>query len=613
MLLAAWLATYAIHSTILLVSALVASSIIKSDATRDLLWKVAIFGGLVTTTVATLMGSSPFGSTWRIASVESSRGVETVTANNKQGAAEVAPTSDARVNQEVADHPVSQTQASETLLYSSVLPAVIVLWAAVSVLLLIRLLAHHARLIHGLRDRVSITEGRLPGMLAELRRRSAVWTPVRLSSSAACPTPLAIGRREICVPRRFETDLDDEQQRNALAHELAHLQRRDPVWQFGIGIIESIFFFQPLNTVGRKRLREAAEYLCDDWAVEQTRAPLELARCLTQISSWVGTVPVPDGTLAMAEGGSSLVSRVQRLAEWRAPSKAATRVAFVGAALLVSVVATSAPAFSANGSMSSPADRSIATVLPAIEPDVVVPYTGPAASLAARFKWAQANARQDTYWIGWEVDAVESRSAIASSSLGAPRPAANSPSLAALVHSTGSDRNGAIMIEFDTRGNAIATRIQRKSDQVSLGGRTLMWLGHGIGGESISQLQSVLQNATSAPVRSELNAALTIHDDGDLAFKAVKASLAAEDNPRVRVEAIQWLARTHGADARVIDLLSILSRTDPDRKVRLEAVDGIRTSFRNGESMARAALERLADDATDIKVRSEAIQALARD
>jgi hypothetical protein len=169
------------------------------------------------------------------------------------------------------------------------------------------------------------------------------------------------------------------------------------------------------------------------------------------------------------------------------------------------------------------------------------------------------------------------------------------------------------MIEFDTRGNAIATRIQRKSDQVSLGGRTLTWLGHAIGGESISQLQSVLQNATSAPVRSELNAALTIHDDGDLAFKAVKASLAAEDNPRVRVEAIQWLARTHGADARVIDLLSILSRTDPDRKVRLEAVDGIRTSFRNGESMARAALERLADDATDIKVRSEAIQALARD
>ena len=70
------------------------------------------------------------------------------------------------------------------------------------------------------------------------------------------------------------------------------------------------------------RLRESAEFLCDEWAARQTGSPLGLARCLAEVASWVapGRAPIPAGTMAMAEGGSPLVQRVQRLTAWRGGS-----------------------------------------------------------------------------------------------------------------------------------------------------------------------------------------------------------------------------------------------------------------------------------------------------
>jgi hypothetical protein len=48
---AAWLLTYVIHSTLLLGAAWLASSrLIRSNVLRDLLWKAALVGGLITAT-----------------------------------------------------------------------------------------------------------------------------------------------------------------------------------------------------------------------------------------------------------------------------------------------------------------------------------------------------------------------------------------------------------------------------------------------------------------------------------------------------------------------------------------------------------------------------------
>jgi hypothetical protein len=107
-----------------------------------------------------------------------------------------------------------------------------------------------------------------------------------------------------------------------LAHELAHLVRRDPSWLTLSRVIEALFFFQPLNVLARRRLQESAEFASDAWASMRVARPLDLAHCLARVAEWTiaaPRMPVP----AMAEGqglgrrSRVLVRRVERLTTGR--------------------------------------------------------------------------------------------------------------------------------------------------------------------------------------------------------------------------------------------------------------------------------------------------------
>jgi beta-lactamase regulating signal transducer with metallopeptidase domain len=83
-------------------------------------------------------------------------------------------------------------------------------------------------------------------------------------------------------------ELEPEEQDSMLAHEVAHLVRRDPQWLVLARAVEMVFFFQPLNRLARRRIQEVAEYLCDDWAVARTRRPVMLAKCWRPLPSGSG-------------------------------------------------------------------------------------------------------------------------------------------------------------------------------------------------------------------------------------------------------------------------------------------------------------------------------------
>lgn len=178
-----------------------------------------------------------------------------------------------------------------------------------------RLVWRRLRLRRLLGAREPVSDPTLDDILLRLRRRSGFTAPVRLTLSNRIPGPVAVGRHEICIPERVLTDLSPEQQESVLAHELAHLVRNDPGWLVWTGVIESVFFFQPLNRMARRRMQEAAEYLCDDWAVHHTGRGLTLAKCLAEVAGWVTQRPRPrpQPKPAMTQGGSPLVRRVERL------------------------------------------------------------------------------------------------------------------------------------------------------------------------------------------------------------------------------------------------------------------------------------------------------------
>ena len=148
-----------------------------------------------------------------------------------------------------------------------------------------------------------------------LARLAAGTLPrVRLSASTRVDVPIAVGvlRPEIVVPERALYQLEPAELESMLAHELAHLVRRDPAWRLITGFMQRVLFLQPLNRVAAAHLESASEVLCDDWAVERTDRPLALARCLTEVAGWVAS-PLGASVPAMARRGSGLGRRVRRL------------------------------------------------------------------------------------------------------------------------------------------------------------------------------------------------------------------------------------------------------------------------------------------------------------
>ncbi|EDM80108.1 hypothetical protein PPSIR1_35697 [Plesiocystis pacifica SIR-1] len=119
-----------------------------------------------------------------------------------------------------------------------------------------------------------------------LCRDTGIRRKIRLTQLAGLGSPIALWAREIVVPERAVEELSPAAMRSALAHELAHLERRDPHWLALAALIESLLFFQPLNRLARKGMQESAELLADDWAIARTGDGIGFAKALAELASW---------------------------------------------------------------------------------------------------------------------------------------------------------------------------------------------------------------------------------------------------------------------------------------------------------------------------------------
>jgi beta-lactamase regulating signal transducer with metallopeptidase domain len=136
---------------------------------------------------------------------------------------------------------------------------------------------------------------------------------IRISVVRDLAIPFAL-RNEICLPEWLLDRMALAELRAVIAHELAHVKRRDALWRPAISVIPRAFFFQPLNWIAVERLRELSECICDEEAVAATKSPVSLAVALETVASKV--VRSRDNlALAPAMGGpvSLTVRRVGRI------------------------------------------------------------------------------------------------------------------------------------------------------------------------------------------------------------------------------------------------------------------------------------------------------------
>ena len=308
-----WLMTYAIHSTILIGSLLLVTStpigkrLVAGHGTW--LWRFALVGALITSSLQSVRSTDPVSGTLRLDRGAPARTMvhvevtQNAASSLKLGPGWIGGTGNS-INSSIEINPTWPL-----FLFGA--------WVVLASAILGWFLIARARFMRAIGPRTDASHTLAGNELRHLLSEGRLSRHVRLTVSDCLTSPVALGTDEICLPARALNELGPVRIASILAHELAHLVRRDPTWLTIARVIEAIFFFQPLNVLARRRMQESAEFASDAWASTRVARPLDLAHCLARVAEWTiaaPRLPVP----AMAERrGPVLVQRVQRLTTGR--------------------------------------------------------------------------------------------------------------------------------------------------------------------------------------------------------------------------------------------------------------------------------------------------------
>jgi bla regulator protein blaR1 len=131
---------------------------------------------------------------------------------------------------------------------------------------------------------------------------------VRRSSAADAMVVLGVACPIIIVPATMPA-ITNAQFRSLLAHEMAHVARRDAPVNFGLSLVESLVLFHPAAAWLAQEVRKLREYCCDDVAVRVSGDAVAYARGLTALARMPGMNP----RSALSANGGDLKARVLRL------------------------------------------------------------------------------------------------------------------------------------------------------------------------------------------------------------------------------------------------------------------------------------------------------------
>jgi HEAT repeat protein/beta-lactamase regulating signal transducer with metallopeptidase domain len=649
-----WLLTYAIHSTILLAAAAVAAwRFADQHAWVDLIWKAALVGPLVTASLHLDPIAVPLGGRWAMPSV-------TTVSDRPIPAPPPAPVGETPIRQATTVEPVMSPPAVERSAESDKLIsaaegrslagqamvrrwpiAAAVAWLLIAIVAVVRYGVRLRGVYRALGSGVPVTAADLIDTLDVLRGRANQRRSIRLTTSPLCPVPLALAGRQIVLPDRFLQELDPEQQRAALAHEMAHVARRDPEWRIAVEVLERALFFQPLNRLARARLCNAAEFLCDEWAVQHTQSPLAMARCLSVVASWWSPADeLPAGVSAMARSDSAMVRRVTRILN--EPAGFARRPRLLWLVIPVALVAVAAPRVTATqlpaAAVVTPAVAAILSAVndeTAAEPRASNREWTAAESTAAREqlrvhrpaggsldeRWRQALAdagRQGLtdFWMVYTFntpthadDVVLSDTSDGSfvssdghlSTQGPPLTALFSPSAVPLEGG-----NLAVLLHYRGAGADALDRAGYRSVQLGFEfGRTpVFWLGDAPEAQSFDSVQTLFNQVRTRDIQVLLIELASLHSNTDVVAPFLTRLLNPSWPAEIRREAAEGFDHHH--DPRSVEILLRVARTDPDSSVRAEAAETI------GEVQVPQSIPALTDlvsESADPEVRREAAEA----
>ena len=220
-----------------------------------------------------------------------------------------------------------------------IIPAAAVLWVVGLTLYLIRIGREWRRA--QLLQQLDLDDAGEPiqSVVAELRSRLSMRADVNVHRSHRATVPMVLGwlRPVILLPAGTAASLAPRQLRAVLAHELAHVRRRDYLANLIQMAAETMLFHHPAARWISRRIRTEREYCCDDVAVSVGADPADYARALAALDD-----ARDDCRMAVAAASGTLLDRIQRIVGHPRPVLTPMRgvAALTAASLLAAIMLT---------------------------------------------------------------------------------------------------------------------------------------------------------------------------------------------------------------------------------------------------------------------------------
>ena len=157
---------------------------------------------------------------------------------------------------------------------------ILTLWLTIMLFVLCFKLVRISQLYWLLNSRKPVLDKNIIQIYSSLAQGLNLSCSVKLFESEFINSPIVFGQNEIVLPVGFSQSYQTDQIEAALAHEMAHLKRKDSIWQRVFVIFNSVFFFQPLNSLLVHRLYLIAEQQSDQLASLWTGNSRALAEAL---------------------------------------------------------------------------------------------------------------------------------------------------------------------------------------------------------------------------------------------------------------------------------------------------------------------------------------------
>jgi beta-lactamase regulating signal transducer with metallopeptidase domain len=216
------------------------------------------------------------------------------------------------------------------------------------------------------------TAPRLPGSISRLL---ADRTPAVLESPAV-QSPLCVGwfGSTILLPANWRGWPRDQLQA-VLIHELAHVARRDVLWQAIARLSCALYWPHPLVWFAARRMRIERELACDDWVLRGGESPTRYARWLLDLACELKAARMNERLGVAMAGRNGLQTRVRAAldpARRRMPlSKRLSLLLTVHAALLLILAGSLSPLRAVETRADKPTVKT--------SPDASTPSTQPSA------------------------------------------------------------------------------------------------------------------------------------------------------------------------------------------------------------------------------------------